>query len=153
MLCLVIAFISFALPVMADEWLISPARGLGWITLGETMTKVEDYFGKTKDRMGTLLFWYKDEGLEFYAPSSIVERIIIVKPSFQDRRYATSHGITIGTPCAEVMRIYGQTQKSIYTKDVYTLDYVEQGISFFIRNEEVCKILLYRGINGYGFSH
>jgi hypothetical protein len=153
-LCLIMALLPlFSLPAGADEWLISPARGLGWITLGETMSRVEEYFGKTKDRMGTLLFWYKNEGLEFYAPSSVVERIIIVKPSFLDRHYVTSNGITIGTPCEEVLQTYGPSQKSIYTKDTYTLDYVEQGITFFIKNEEVCKILLYRGTGGWGTAH
>jgi hypothetical protein len=154
MLCFVATLLPLSSsPVRADEWVISPARGVGWITLGETMSKVEEYFGKTKDRMGTLLFWYKNEGLEFYAPSSVVERIIIVKPSFLDRHYATSNGITIGTSCEEVLRTYGPSEKSIYTKDTYTLNYVEQGITFFIRNEEVCKILLYRGTSIQGQAH
>ncbi|MGV8123978.1 MAG: hypothetical protein AB2L14_29870 [Candidatus Xenobiia bacterium LiM19] len=140
-----IFFIGMKAYASAEDWSIVSGKGVGWIALGERMEKIEDFFGKARDNMGAL-HWYKDEGLEFYAPGNSVETIIIVKPSFLDRRYSTSRGVRVGSSSEDVRTAFGNTGRALFSRDVYTLDYVEEGITFFIRNDEVFKICLYKGI-------
>ncbi|MHC9539934.1 MAG: hypothetical protein AB9903_10475 [Vulcanimicrobiota bacterium] len=144
-----IFFIGVKAYASAEDWSIVSGKGVGWIALGERMEKIEDFFGKARDNMGAL-HWYKDEGLEFYAPGNSVEAIIIVKPSFLDRRYSTSRGVRVGSSSEEVKESFGTTGRALFSRDVYTLDYVKEGITFFIRNDEVFKICLYKGIKGCG---
>ncbi|GEM_PF-1558333 len=146
-----IFFFGMAAYASAEEWSIVSGRGVGWIALGERMEKIEDFFGKARDNMGAL-HWYKEEGLEFYAPGNSVEAIIIVKPSFMDRRYSTSRGVRVGSSAEDVKTAFGSTTRALFSKDVYTLDYVEEGITFFVRNDEVFKISLYKGIKGCSCS-
>ncbi|MDQ7822941.1 MAG: hypothetical protein RDV48_09130 [Candidatus Eremiobacteraeota bacterium] len=130
-------------PLRAEEWFITSGRGLGSIAIGEPMEKVVSRFGVAKDTMGSL-YWYKDKGLEFYAPENLIERIIIVKSSFGDISYVTPCGVSVGSFACEVERAYGPCRRALFSKHVYTLDYVEKGITFYIRGGEVCKIQLYR---------
>lgn len=145
---LVLAVIILATrSVGAEEWIITSGQSVGWIALGEKIENVEAFFGKTKDRMGGL-YWYKERGLEFFAPEHQIERIIIVKPFFGNTSYITSSGIAVGSSCGDVMKVYGTTEKALFSRGVYVLNYFEQGITFFIKDEEVCKILLYRKLGG-----
>lgn len=128
---------------MAEDWLIISGKSLGWIELGMKMEKVHESLGVTKDRMGKL-YWYKDRGLEFYAPLQEIERILIVKPSFENIHYVTSGGISVGSSCDDVVKAYGPAEHALYSKGVYALNYFEKGITFFIKEGTVCKIVLYR---------
>jgi len=144
---LCISFLCLSAQASAEEWSIVSGKSVGWIAIGERMEKIEDFFGKARDNMGAL-HWYKEEGLEFYAPGNSVEAIIIVKPSFMDRHYSTSRGLRVGSSSQEVRKVFGETGRALSYNGVYTLDYVEEGITFFIRNDEVFKICLYKALKG-----
>lgn len=130
-----------------EQWQVEPGRGIGWIMLGENIQKIIDFYGGTRLKMGEL-YWYKEEGLEFYAPGQHVEEIIIVKPSFKDLTYSLTSGLSVGSSPGDVQKEFGAAEKAIYSKGVYALNYFERGISFYIRDDAVCKILIYKRLGG-----
>lgn len=133
----------------AEDWEIISGRSVGWISIGERIEKVQEFFGETQDRMGAL-YWYKSEGLEFYAPGHQIERIIIVKHDGGKASYATSSGISVGSSDEEVIRAYGEAERALYSQGEYVLNYFERGITFFIKNGVVSKILLYKRLGSCG---
>ncbi len=137
--------------VRAENWIIRSGRSLGSIELGDDIQKVERFMGRTEVRMGAL-YWYVDEGVEFFAPSDHIESIIIVKPSFKDVHYRGLEGIMVGSREDEVVREFGPVEKALFSKNTYILHYVQDGITFYIRDGRVCKIVLTRGNRSHALS-
>jgi len=135
----------------AENWIIRSGRSLGSIELGDEIEKVERFMGRTDVRMGAL-YWYVDEGVEFFAPSNHIESIIIVKPSYRDVEYRGLEGIRVGSSEDEVRRAFGPVEKALFSRNTHILHYVQDGITFFIRDGQVCKIVVTRGNRGQALS-
>jgi hypothetical protein len=136
----------------AENWVIGPGKGLGAIELGDTFDKVERCLGRTEVRMGSLLYWYVDEGLEFFAPANHIESIIIVKPSHGGIEYRGIDGIGVGSNEEQVVEKFGPAEKSLFSRSTHILQYVNEGITFYIKNGQVCKIVLSRGAHSQALT-
>lgn len=149
--CFCIFFMLTGGILKAEEWTIESGKGIGIFGFGDRIDSIESVLGRTKVKMGDL-YWYKPEGIEFYAPGNSVDKIIIVKAGFGCYSYKTSSGISVGSRSEEVLEAYGYADRNIYSWDTYILEYPEKGITFFIRHEAVRKIVLYKARGAYVFD-